>query len=54
LNALFNSPVADSQDNLWREVFALQNTAKIVEWKHQQVIDYDTAVVCKLLSSLGL
>jgi len=52
LNALFNSPVADSEDNLQREVLALQNMAKILEWKHHQVIDYDTAVVCELLSSL--
>ena len=26
--------------------------AKILEWKHHQVIDYDTTVVCELLSSL--
>jgi hypothetical protein len=52
LNVLFNSLIADSEDNLQREILALQNMAKILECKHHQVIDYDTIVVCELLSSL--
>jgi hypothetical protein len=52
LNVLFNSPIADSEDNLQREVPALQNMAKILEWKHHEVIDYGMTVVCELLSSL--
>jgi len=54
LNVLFNSLIADSEDNLQRAVLALQNTRKILEWTHHQVIDFDTTVVCKLLGSLGL
>jgi hypothetical protein len=52
LNVLFNFLIADSEDNLWRAVLALQNTAKILEWKHHKVIDCDTTVLCELLSSL--
>jgi len=52
LSVLFNSQITDSEDNLQREVLALQNMAKSLEWKHHQVTDYDTTVVCKLLSSV--
>jgi hypothetical protein len=52
LNVLFNALITDSEDNLQRAVLALQNMPKSLEWKHHQVIDCDTTVVCELLNSL--